>query len=104
MKDKMTVSRYKSQVPIGSIVRHFKWETEEDHTGRRYLYQIIGYAEHTETNEDMVIYQALYPPFTVYARPFEMFISRVDKNKYPDIKQTFRFEKSNTDGVLMLMY
>lgn len=80
---------------IGDIVRHFKYETlsEEEKKQNKYIYRIVGFAEHTETGEKLVIYQAMYPPFNTYARPLEMFFSKVDRNKYPDIKQEYRLEK-----------
>ena len=79
----------------GDIVTHFKRETlsPEDYNANKYLYKIIGVAEHTETKEKMMVYQALYGDFGTYVRPYEMFVSEVDKEKYPDIEQKYRFEK-----------
>ena len=79
----------------GDIVCHFKRETltDEERKTNKYIYRIEGVAEHTETGEELVIYTALYGDFRTYARPAEMFFGEVDRDKYPDIKQKYRFEK-----------
>ena len=80
------------EIRAGDIVRHFKREWVSDETSE-YLYKVLAFAKHTETGEKLVIYQALYAPFKICARPYAMFMSEVDREKYPDIKQQYRFEK-----------
>lgn len=76
----------------GDIVKHFK-RRDASPNSNEYLYRIIDFAIQTETREQLVVYQALYGTFGVYARPYAMFMSEVDREKYPDIKQKYRFEK-----------
>lgn len=64
------------------IYRHFKGRT----------YRILAIAENTESGIEEVIYEALYEPYRIYARDLDMFVSKVDKAKYPNEKQEYRFE------------
>ncbi|MBD5485496.1 MAG: DUF1653 domain-containing protein [Lachnospiraceae bacterium] len=56
------------------------------------IYQIRCLAKHSETGEMMVVYQAMYDTFQIYVRPLDMFMEEVDRAKYPDVKQRYRFE------------
>lgn len=79
----------------GDIVQHFKREllSEEERAGDMYLYEIIGVALHSETREQMMVYRPLYGDGGMYVRPLGMFLSETDHEKYPQVKQKYRFEK-----------
>ncbi|MEF9952266.1 MAG: DUF1653 domain-containing protein [Clostridium sp.] len=74
---------------IGKVFRHFKGD----------LYLLMDIGIHSETEEKMAIYKALYDDYSVYVRPLNMFLSRVDKEKYPQILQEFRFEETTIKSV-----
>lgn len=63
--------------------RHFKGDS----------YEVIDIVQHSETGEHFVIYKAIYGTEKIYARPLAKFASKIDHEKYPNIKQKYRFEK-----------
>ncbi len=70
------------------IYRHFK--------GKYYL--VLDIVKHSETREELVLYRALYGEKELWVRPLSMFTSLVDRDKYPNVKQKYRFELQNMDN------
>lgn len=80
------------QIEEGKIYRHFKGN----------LYQVLDIVNDSETNnevepEKVVVYRALYGENLTWARPYDMFNSEVDHEKYPEVKQIYRFEEYQRD-------
>lgn len=67
---------------VGKTYKHFKGE----------LYKVLCIATDSETKEEVVVYEALYGKHLIWTRPYDMFNSKVDKEKYPDVTQEYRFE------------
>jgi len=78
----------KRELVVHGVYRHFK--------GNKYIVEDV--AIDSETDEYLVIYRALYGEGLLYARPMRMFLSAVDREKYPDVKQKWRFELINNEG------
>ena len=87
----------------GTIIQHFKRETLSEerltHEPFAYMYKVIGEGINTETKEKLLIYQALYGSNVIFARPLDMAMGIVDKEKYPDIKQEYRLEEINNENI-----
>ena len=74
---------------IHGLYKHFKGD----------YYVVEDIAIHSETKEKYVAYRALYDNNELYIRPYDMFLSEVDKSKYPDVKQKYRFELQDIKSV-----
>lgn len=73
-------------VELNCVYRHFKGN----------LYRVLAVAFNTETEEQMVAYQDVVNTDKVFVRPLDNFLSKVDRTKYPDVKQENRFELLRT--------
>lgn len=84
--------RDKNTFHVGDKVIHFKWELNSEHTDN-YIYEITGFPKNTETEEQYVAYRSVADPSKEWVRPIMEFLSEVDHQKYPEIKQKYRFVK-----------
>ncbi len=77
-----------NELKINGIYKHFKGD----------YYLVEGVCTHSETKEKFVLYRALYGNTELYIRPYDMFLSEVDHEKYPNVEQKYRFELQNIES------
>lgn len=80
-----TVAVEVREIKAGQLYRHFKGT----------LYRVLAVAEHTESGQSLVVYHAESAPGKVWVRPLTMFMSAVNREKYPTVEQNYRFELVN---------
>ena len=90
--DAQSGADFEERFAPGDILRHFKRDAHGE--GTRFLYAYLGIAWHSETMEPLAVYRALYGEGRLFARPAPMFFSPVDREKHPEARQAFRFEKA----------
>ena len=74
---------------VNGVYKHFKGD----------YYLVVNVAGHSETKEKYVVYRSLYGNGELWIRPLDMFLSEVDHDKYPEVKQKYRFELQDIKSV-----
>lgn len=97
-RKKRRMEKMTRELKINGIYRHFKNK----------LYKVLLIANDSETNNDIntrkvVVYQALYGDQLIWVRDYDMFLSEVDHEKYPDVKQQYRFQELTMEEALKEM-
>lgn len=80
-----------NELKINRVYKHFKGD----------YYLVVDRAKHSETGEDYVVYRKLYDDGSLWIRPLSMFLEEVDHQKYPDVKQKYRFELQDIKSKVM---
>ena len=78
------------EIQINRVYKHFKGD----------YYLVVDVANDSETKEKYVVYRRLYDDCSLWIRPLGMFLSEVDHDKYPDVKQKYRFELQEIKSVV----